>query len=125
MNQIDKNQQETHDTRVDLTYLEEITGGDQDFMNSILTTFVNETPSTIDKLLEATSQSDWWEVEQVAHQLKPSLQFIGLHQTLKHVKTIERNCKESIDMASIPDLVNSVIRDIQQSIAELKVERLM
>ncbi|MEM6843225.1 MAG: Hpt domain-containing protein [Bacteroidota bacterium] len=122
MNQVDRTRQETRDTSVDLTYLSEITGGDQDFMNSIITTFVNETPKTIDKLLESSSQSDWWGVGQAAHQLKPSLQFIGLHHTLRQVKAIERNCKESIELTAIPSMVDSVVQDIQQSIIELKTE---
>ncbi|WKN42810.1 Hpt domain-containing protein [Tunicatimonas pelagia] len=105
---------------VDLTYLKEITGGDRDFMTSIVTTFVNDAPNTLERLQTSCAQSNWHEVGQAAHQLKPSLQFVGLKPTLERIKTIEQNCKESSDLSSVPALVSVVVQDIQYGIAELE-----
>ncbi len=120
MEQVNRVNQSVSSPSVDLTYLKEMTGGDQDFMESIITTFVNDTPNTLDQLQKSCAQSDWLGVGQAAHQLKPSLQFIGLKQTLEKVKTIERNCKESSDLSIIPALVSVVIQEIQHGIAELE-----
>lgn len=120
MEQVNKIEQPVSSPSIDLTYLKEITGGDQDFMSSVISTFVNEAPGTLERLQQSSAQSDWHEVGQAAHQLKPSLQFVGLNETLKQVKAIERSCKDSVELAEVPSLVSVVAQAIQQGIAELK-----
>jgi len=120
MEQVNKIEQPVSSPSIDLTYLKEITGGDQDFMSSVISTFVNEAPGTLERLQQSSAQSDWHEVGQAAHQLKPSLQFVGLNETLKQVKAIERSCKDSVELAEVPSLVSVVAQAIQQGIAELE-----
>ncbi|MGB3586455.1 MAG: Hpt domain-containing protein [Tunicatimonas sp.] len=120
MDQVNSVNQTVSSASIDLTYLEEITGGDQDFMKSVIKTFIDDAPNTLNQLQKSCAQSNWFEVGQAAHQLKPSLQFIGLKQTLEKVKTIERNCKESSDLSTVPALVSVVVQNVQHGIAELE-----
>ena len=115
-----KTSNETANVEIDLTYLNEITGGDQDFIESIIATYVTDVPNVIDRLATACANADWWEVGQAAHQLKPSLQFVGLNETLVRTKTVEQYCKQNNNLTLVPELVNSVLHDVQASITTLQ-----
>jgi HPt (histidine-containing phosphotransfer) domain-containing protein len=58
-------------------YLNEITGGDAEFIAELLGDFVSQTPALIEQITTALAQGDAATVGKVAHTLKGSARAIG------------------------------------------------
>ncbi len=108
------------DTKVNLSFLRSVCDGDEEFITSIIQTFVEDAPKILQRLVEHTEQANWIKAGLAAHQLKPSLQFIGLNETLAYIQTIEHCSKENYDTAAIPKLVSKVALSISQAVEELQ-----
>lgn len=108
------------DSKVNLDFLRSVCDGDEEFITSIIRTFVEDAPQILQQLVEHTEQANWNKAGLAAHQLKPSLQFIGLNETLGYIKTIEHCSKENYDTSTIPKLVSLVAMSISQAVIELQ-----
>lgn len=73
----------------DLEYLNEISGGDEDFINDMVSTFVQTTPRTLNEIKALIHQKKWLDVYSVVHRFAPSLQFLGAHDMENLVSEIE------------------------------------
>jgi len=107
-------------SKVNLEFLHTVCDGDEDFIHSIIQTFVEDAPQILQRLVSHSEQSNWSQAGLAAHQLKPSLQFIGLNETLARVLTIERCGKEQIDLDKIPGMVELVTQEITLAVDELQ-----
>ena len=89
---------------VDLTFLNEISDGDQDFITDVLNTFLVEMPKDMAHLERALEAQDAVEIGRVAHKTKSTLQTLGLHELKDLAYSIERRAKQGATaQALIPD----------------------
>jgi len=95
------------DLKIDLSYLNEISDGDQDFVVSILSTFVEEVPKDIDHINKALEENNIAQVGKLAHKNKSTLQLLGL----KNLKSLAFD----IEQAAKKDASNPEIRPDAQS----------
>ena len=72
----------------DLTDVNEMAGGDQDFLKVIVQTFLEEIPPDVRSMIEAIENSNPSLAYQYAHKMKPNLQLFGLN-LMDQVLTIE------------------------------------
>lgn len=63
----------------DLQYLFEMSGGDPLFVREITQTFLAQMPTILVQLEKYNQQQDWNNCSKIAHQIKPSLQLLGMH----------------------------------------------
>ncbi len=82
----------------DLKDVNEMAGGDDDFLKIIVQTFLEEIPPDVDSMTEAIDNGNPALAYQYAHKMKPNLQLFGL-DLMEHVLTIEAwskgNAKEA------------------------------
>lgn len=78
---------------LDLTFLEEISDGDQVFINDVLQTFLQEMPKDLAQMQEALEHQDIVMVGKMAHKTKSTLQTLGLHDLKELALTIEQTTK--------------------------------
>ena len=80
---------------LDLSYLNEISGGDNDFINDILTTFLEEMPKDMEQIETAIQNNDNDLIGKMAHKTKATLQLLGLVElkdlAMKIEQTVKRN----------------------------------
>jgi HPt (histidine-containing phosphotransfer) domain-containing protein len=81
---------------VDLTFLNEISDGDQEFITDVLQTFLEEMPKDMRQLREAIAAKNVQDIGKVAHKTKSTLQTLGLHDLREMAFTIEQNAKDRI-----------------------------
>lgn len=62
----------------DLTDVEEMAGGDTDFLKVIVQTFLEEIPPDVNSMIEAIENGNPSLAYQYAHKMKPNLQLFGL-----------------------------------------------
>jgi HPt (histidine-containing phosphotransfer) domain-containing protein len=75
--------------RYNLSYLKEISGGDEEFILDMIQTFIENTPSEIAILRNYTKEKKWDLLGENAHRFAPSLQFLGLASMRPVINQIE------------------------------------
>ena len=74
---------------IDLSYLEDITGGDNEMMLEMLNLFIEDIPSQVDKINIAVEEKNMKSLGTEAHKLKPTLQYVGLNEMYELIKKLE------------------------------------
>lgn len=74
---------------IDLSYLEDITGGDKEMMLEMLNLFIEDIPSQVEKIREAVEEKDMKTLRAESHKLKPTLQYVGLSEMYEVIKKLE------------------------------------
>lgn len=89
--------------------LEEIADGDQDFVNILAKTFLEEIPPDLNSMEEAILNENRDLAYQFAHKMKPNIEMFGI-DALKDITSIETWSKTSKNKVSvIPHLENVLI----------------
>lgn len=105
---------------VDLSYLKKVCNGDQNFIQEMIATFIQNTPDVLNEMKEASSRESWSEVGQLAHKLKPSITFMGINSLKTIVKEIEHEGKEGLKTESLPEKVNLLNKVCNEAFRELE-----
>nr|WKN36544.1 ATP-binding protein [Tunicatimonas sp. TK19036] len=105
---------------LDLDFLTSICDGDQEFMDTMIKGFIEDVPPSLGNLKQFIAEARWLDASKAAHQLKPSMQFMGLHETLENVRFIEISCKEEKHLSELSSMVLAVEKIVDAAIKELK-----
>lgn len=73
----------------DLSELYQMAHGQTSFVQSILDSFLESTPEVISQLTAAAETSDWTQVGDLVHKIKPSLKVLHAHELLAPIRTLE------------------------------------
>lgn len=95
---------------IDLTYLDEISGGDKDFILEIVHLFKEQMPESIEEMKAHLEKNDNVKIGEVAHKAKPSAIYIGN-------KTLEQRLRELQDLKegnNIPEGTEAKIKEVEQ-----------
>ncbi len=103
-----------------LDKLNELSGGDMDFILSILTVFVEETPQDLADLKLAIEVEAYDAMYQNAHKIKPNVDLLGMDETTAHILSIETEAKTNKNLSRIEKLFPKVETSIQECIEQLK-----
>ncbi len=103
-----------------LDYLENISGGDQEFVNDMIQTFIINVPEDLEKIKNWVKNKNWQKVGEDSHRFASSLLFLGLDNLKQIANTIEELGIKQSDVTQIPDLINQLEKGCFQIIEELK-----
>ena len=101
--------------------LQEIAGGDEEFMAIIAKTFLDEIPPDLEALIQAIENNNKALAYQFAHKMKPNLEMLGLNLT-KEVTAIESWTNTSKNKAAVDAQVQKINTKLKQTFKELKVD---
>ena len=73
----------------DLSQIENIGRGNQDFMHKMITLFTEQSPVSLKELKEAYEGQDFEKIAKIAHRIKPSIEHMGIVSLKKEVREIE------------------------------------
>lgn len=107
----------------DLTYLKKLSKGDNDFVKQMISIFINQTPTAIQKMESDLSNKDWTSLRAVAHKMKPSFSFVGVESLQEKIETIETNAAAGTNENLIADLIAQVKEVSLKAVDELKTEQ--
>ena len=74
---------------INLSYLQEITGGEPAMMREMLDLFIQDIPEQLDNVRNFYDEGNFASVGTEAHKLKPTLQYIGCMDMYEYIKKIE------------------------------------
>ena len=106
----------------DLSYLEMVSDGDQDFIKQVVESFIDNNAKIIKSLKEEQAAENWIQMGQLIHKIKPSLEMVGLTPLKEKIVTAENNLKNETDIAETLPLVDEIISQCQQAIEELQAD---
>lgn len=106
----------------DLSYLVSLCGDDDDFKTEMIETFLKNTPPLISDMKNYLIDSEWKKIGDIAHKMKPSFSFMGIHTAKELILTIERMGRQMEDVALIPSLVLELESICNEAFSELETE---
>jgi len=105
-----------------LDKLNELSSGDQDFIESIVAVFIEETPDDLQNLQTSIQQKNFEQVYQFAHKIKPNVDLLGMDNTTQSLLQIEREARGDKNLSVITTLFPAVQEAISKVLTELKAD---
>ena len=99
----------------DLSYLISLCGDDDDFKTEM-------TPPLINDMKNYLLDSDWKKIGDIAHKMKPSFTFMGIHTAKELILNIEKLGRQMEDVGSIPTMVLELESICNEAFSELETE---
>ncbi|MFS4456814.1 Hpt domain-containing protein [Maribacter sp. 2304DJ31-5] len=103
-----------------LDKINEMAEGDEDFINSVISVFLEEVPVDLEALEVALIDKNYDQVYKLAHKIKPNVDLLGMEQTRAVALEMETLGKNEANMEDIEKLFPALKTDIHQVVAELK-----
>lgn len=103
-----------------LDKINEMAEGDQDFVISVVTVFLEEVPVDLEGLEQAISSQDYENIYKLAHKIKPNVDLLGMEQARATALEIETLGKSSGSMSEVEGKFPLLKTDVLQVISELK-----
>ena len=103
-----------------LDKINEMADGDEEFINSVISVFLEEVPQDLEGLENALESGNYEQVYQLAHKIKPNVDLLGMKQTRAAALEIETLGKSEANMAEIKSVFPGLKKDIEQVVSELK-----
>ncbi|MCX6350912.1 MAG: Hpt domain-containing protein [Bacteroidetes bacterium] len=107
-------------TLVDLTFLENFTGGDKAKMAKYINMFLQYAPNQIGIIEQKLEEKDWDSLRVAAHSLKPQVTYMGIKSQEEVIKSIEHNSADGVNLEELPTLISSFKEGVNKAITELK-----
>ena len=103
-----------------LDKINEMAEGDQDFVNSVVSVFLEEVPQDLETLETAIAERDFEQVYKMAHKIKPNVDLLGMEQTRATALEIETLGKSEDNLDAIEEKFPLLKKDVEQVVAELQ-----
>jgi HPt (histidine-containing phosphotransfer) domain-containing protein len=109
--------------KIDLSYLEDIAGGSNEFIIEMIDMFLEQTPAYCNDIKQAILDKDWKKVSDVAHKVKPTLAFMGSNSAKETMAGIEMDSRNLVNLDKIGDTFDQLHFLCLQLFADLKIAR--
>lgn len=106
----------------DLSYMEKISNGDNEFMIKMIRVFINQTPGLIADFKKYFQRKDWNSMKIVMHKMRPSVVFMGMNQLDEIIRVIEDDIAGQLFIYQVPDLIKKMDKLCQLALCELEIE---
>jgi len=103
-----------------LDKINEMAEGDEDFILSVISVFLEEVPEDLAALETALEQKNREQAYKLAHKIKPNVDLLGMDQTREAALEIETLGKKGGDLSEMERLFILLKKDINQVVGELK-----
>lgn len=101
-------------TTLDLTYLNTISEGDKEFIDDILTTFLEEVPKDMEQIIIALGQNDSVQIGKMAHKVKATLHLLGLEDLKSLAFKIEQTAKSNPNNFEIRTWAKDLVQHMEK-----------
>ncbi|MGW9685681.1 Hpt domain-containing protein [Flagellimonas sp. 2504JD1-5] len=103
-----------------LDKVNEMAEGDQDFITSVISVFLEEVPADLESLEKAIEERDFENMYKLAHKIKPNVDLLGMEQTRATALEIETLGKNTTSIDEIEKKFPLLKKDVLQVVSELK-----
>jgi len=104
----------------DLSQLEELGGGDQEFVSMMVMTFLEHTPGQLEELKTAHSSGDLATMGAIAHKIKPNVDMFGINAITQDIRDLEQMGKNGISNDDTAAKMLKVEQELRVAFDQLK-----
>ncbi len=97
-----------------------LSDNDSEFVNEILTLFVNEVPEDLSQIKEGIKKKDHKHAYAYAHKIKPTLDLLGMTVAFEEILQVEAWTKAEGKKKDIEDIFKSIKDQINDAVKEIK-----
>ncbi|MBC7654204.1 MAG: PAS domain S-box protein [Oligoflexus sp.] len=108
----------------DLAQIQEISRGNSDFVEKMISLFIDQTPKSVQEIKSAYQNQDFDTVRKIAHRMKPSLLNLGIKSLGNVITDIEHHSKDdqtSKKLEGLIDKVESVLEEVVIGLGKQKI----
>jgi CheY-like chemotaxis protein len=111
---------QTHNAILDLTFLEETTGGDAELKTMLIEIILREAPDELAQMERLCHEQNWTRLGAIAHKFKSNITYMGLHSIADTIKNIQLYAEQRIHLDELPQMVQSVKALCEKGMTELQ-----
>lgn len=104
-----------------LKHVNELSGGDNEFIAVLVQTFLEEIPPDLDSMVQAVNSDNPQMAYQYAHKMKPNLQLFDI-DLLKQIKQIESWSKTKKAKEQIIPILDHIVSTVNGALEDLKAD---
>jgi PAS domain S-box-containing protein len=119
-----KEKTEVATTLYNLNSLYDLSTDDDEFVSTVMKMFIEQTPLMLDKTEQRIEENDFMGVYQVMHEMKPSIEILGIVSIMDTVKELERKAKETQEKDEIVRLFKLVNQTLRETVEQMKQDDL-
>ncbi len=110
----------SEDLLYNLSYLNDISRGDESFMKKMIELFVEQIPVAVNEINDAYKSGDLTKVKTLAHKTKSSIDTLGIASIQKEIKEIEMLAMNNQSGPRLDELINKLNDVTPKAIQQLK-----
>ncbi|HSB93751.1 MAG TPA: response regulator [Flavitalea sp.] len=119
INEPSKKRHSGQEPMYDFKLVEEIAGGDEEFVRRMMTMFIDTVPGLLTDLQKSIEHGHWEKASKVAHRMKSTIDSMNIKAIKVEIRQIEANGKQQLNLSEMPALfhkVSSVLTDCIDSV---------
>lgn len=105
---------------VDLSYLEELSEGNSEFLKDMISTFLEKVPYYKQDFLEFRNQKDWSKMQSLAHKSKTTFLMMGIPYLSQQAALIEQYCKDGDKENEIEQVLIKIVPYFKSVVTEMQ-----
>lgn len=103
-----------------LDKIREMAEGDEEFIQSVISVFLQEVPEDLGGLEAAVGTGDYEQIYKLSHKIKPNVDLLGMERTRALALEMETMGKNREDLEGIRERFPLFKKDVDQAVSELK-----
>lgn len=104
----------------DLSMIESISGGDQQFIKQMVKLFLDNMPQNIEILKRTVEDEDWEQMWKTAHKMKSTIDSLNIVELKQEIRAIELSGKKLEGLELIPSIVQKVEKVLNDCMDDLQ-----
>ena len=108
------------DKLYDLQQLRDLAAGSEEFVQSMIETFLEHTPGQLDEMLSAFESGDLQTVGSIAHKIKPNIDLFRISDITADIRVVEEKGKSGINDDALRASLERVRDILRQSFNQMQ-----
>jgi len=105
---------------IDLKLLIQLADGNQEFIVKMLEIYYKQTPENLDALDQHLKDKNYKELAAIAHKMRSSVPYVGLHIAENLLEKLEYAAKQNIQIDEFPERVKTIRKLCEDSLIQVK-----
>lgn len=98
------------DKFIDLSYLNEISNGNKNFINELIDMFFQQIPEYQNIINDLYEKKDWYNLGRAAHKAKSAVLMMGMNDLASDLKKLEEYAKEEKNIDEYKEIIAKFVR---------------
>jgi HPt (histidine-containing phosphotransfer) domain-containing protein len=103
-----------------LDKIRDMAEGDEEFIQSVISVFLEEVPEDLGGLETAVGSGDYGQIYKLSHKIKPNVDLLGMEHTRALALEMETMGKNEENLEGIRERFPRFKKDVEQVISELR-----